>query len=74
MGEALDATPSTSGCPGFMFQLGVVDTKRWEASRKPGGEPLPTVHSSKFQVDIEPTLQTGVRCMTSLALSLLSEP
>lgn len=70
-GEDFGVYAKTLGVPGFMFVLGVVEPGRFEASQKPGGAPLPTVHSAKFQIDIEPTLRTGVRCMTSLALSLL---
>jgi len=72
-GEDFGQYAKHQGVPGFMFQLGVVDQKRFEASKQPGGPPLPTVHSSKFQVEIAPTLKTGVRCMTTLALSLLAE-
>lgn len=60
-----------SGSPGFMFEIGVVDRDRFEASRKPGGSPLPALHSATFQVEPPKTIATGVRCMTSLALSLL---
>jgi len=61
----------TSGAPGFMFELGVVDEPRFAASKKPGSPPLPGLHSATFQVDPPTTLATGVRCMTTLALSLL---
>lgn len=56
---------------GFMFWLGVVDEARFNAARQPGGSPLPSVHSSKFRTEPEPTIRTGVRCMTAAALSLL---
>lgn len=71
-GEDFGLFAKTAGVPGFMFVLGVVDEARFEASKKPGGEALPTVHSSKFRTEPEPTLRTGVRCMTGLALSLLN--
>ena len=57
--------------PGFMFMLGSVPHERYEASRREGGEPLPSLHSSKYYPDPEPTIRTGVRCLSSLALSLL---
>ncbi len=56
---------------GFMFWLGAIDEKRYEAAQKPGAEPLPSAHSAKFRVEPEATLRTGVRCMTAAALSLL---
>jgi hippurate hydrolase len=63
-----------SGAPGYMFQLGVVDPVRFAAARKPGAALLPSIHSAMFQVDPAPTLSTGVRCMTALAISLLAGP
>ncbi|MEK6799396.1 MAG: amidohydrolase [Planctomycetota bacterium] len=60
--------------PGFMFWLGSVPQGAYDASRKPDGPPLPSVHSSKYYPDPEPTIETGVRGMTSLALSLLATP
>ena len=59
------------GVPGFMFRLGAVDKARFNAAQLPGAEPLPSLHSSKFRVDPEPCIRTGVRSMTALALSLL---
>jgi len=59
--------------PGFMFFLGSVGRERYEASRQPGGEPLPSLHSSRYAPDPEPTISTGVRSLSMLALSLLEE-
>ncbi|MCG8409197.1 MAG: amidohydrolase [Phycisphaerales bacterium] len=56
---------------GFMFWLGAVDEKRFNAAQRPGGKPLPPVHSPWFRVEPEPTIRTGVRCMTAAALSIL---
>jgi hippurate hydrolase len=72
-GEDFSRFSKTSGAPGLMFNIGVVDAKRFAAAKQDGAEPLPTVHSSKFQVDPEPTLKTGVRSMSALALSLLAD-
>lgn len=71
-GEDFGRFAKAAGVPGFMFQLGVVEPKRYAASQQEGGEPNPTVHSSKFQTDAIPTIRTGVRCMTALALTLLN--
>lgn len=62
-------TPPT---PIMMFQLGSVSPERIEASRRPGGDPLPSLHSSRFQPDLEPTLRTGILAMTHAALELLA--
>lgn len=59
------------GARGFMFWVGVVDESRFKAAQRPGGPPLPSVHSARFRIEPEPTIRTGVRCMTGLALSLL---
>jgi len=59
--------------PGFIFWIGSVERGLYEASENPGGPSLPPIHSSKFAPDPEPTIRTGVRCMSSLALSLLEK-
>ena len=60
--------------PGFMFWLGSVAKDRYEASRKPGGQPLPPLHSSTYTPDPAPTITTGVRCMSHAVLALLASP
>lgn len=62
-------TPRT---PIMMFQLGSVSPERIDASRRPGGEPLPSLHSGRYRPDLDPTLRTGVLAMTSAALELLA--
>ncbi len=57
--------------PSFLFWLGSVPQERFDASKREGGQPLPSIHSSKYYPDPQPTAETGVKCMTSLALSLL---
>lgn len=56
--------------PTFLYRLGSVDPKRWRESSE-GGDPLPSLHSSRYAPDAEPTLRTGLRSMSRLALSLL---
>lgn len=70
-GEDFGRYPQVLGVPGCMFWLGSVERNRFEASRQPDGPRLPPLHSSKFAPDPGPTITTGVRCMTSLALALL---
>ncbi len=70
-GEDFGRFPRQAGAPGFIFWLGAVKHDLYEASRRPDGPVLPSLHSSKFAPDPEPTIPTGVRGMTSLALSLL---
>jgi len=59
--------------PGFMFFLGSVGADRFQASQQPGAAPLPSLHSSQFYPDPGPTISTGVRCLSSIALALLDE-
>jgi hippurate hydrolase len=57
--------------PVCMFWLGAVAPETMEASRKPGASPLPSLHSSRYAPDPEPTLKTGVKALTAIALDLL---
>ena len=57
--------------PGFMFNLGTAPRDAYEASQKPGGPVLPAVHSSRYAPDLEPSLRTGIRAMSALALAIL---
>lgn len=58
--------------PICLFWLGAVAPEKMEASRKPGGPRLPSLHSSRYAPDPEPTLKTGVKALTSIALELLN--
>jgi hippurate hydrolase len=59
--------------PTFLYRLGSVDPEDWEESGE-GGDPLPSLHSSRYFPDAEPTLRIGLRSMSRLALSLLGPP
>jgi amidohydrolase len=52
--------------PSAMLSLGAVDP-----AKVASGEPLPSLHSSKFVPLPEPTLRTGVRAVVAMALDLL---
>jgi len=71
-GEDFGRFAKTAGVPGFIFWLGAVKQDQYDASQERGGPPLPSLHSSKFAPDPEPTITTGVRSTASLALSLLN--
>jgi amidohydrolase len=58
--------------PVFMFTVGAIDAPRMEASKK-SGTPLPSLHSSLFYPDPEPTIRTGVRAMTAAVLELMKK-
>lgn len=57
--------------PVFMFRLGTIDARRWAEAQKPGAAGLPSLHSSQFWPEVEPTIRTGVEAMTAAALGLL---
>ncbi len=85
LGEAsvTTATPSMAGedfarygrtpddIPVMLLWLGAVKREAWEAAQKPGGKPLPSLHSSEYAPDPDPTIATGVKAMTASALDLL---
>ena len=58
--------------PVCMFWLGAVSPEKMEASKKPGAPALPSLHSSSYAPDPEPTLKTGVKALTAVALDLLN--
>jgi hippurate hydrolase len=56
--------------PIFMYRLGSVSAERIAESKKPGGKPLPSLHSSKFIPD-RSAIKIGVTTMSAAALDLL---
>ena len=60
------------GIPAFMFNLGVTAPERIAESRRPGGAPLPSLHSSRFAPDRGPAIRTGVRAALAAMLDLLA--
>ncbi len=70
-GEDFGRYAPAARAPGFMFRLGSVAPAAVAASRRPGGAPLPSLHSSRYAPQAGPTLATGVRAMTHLVLGVL---
>jgi len=58
--------------PICLFRLGAVDPVKVAESERTG-EPLPSLHSSRFAPLPEPTLKAGVEAMTAVALDLLKK-
>jgi amidohydrolase len=56
--------------PVVYFRLGAMYPDRFAAAAAAGKE-LPGPHTSHFEPDPEPTLETGVKSMTAVAISLL---
>jgi hippurate hydrolase len=57
--------------PIFMDRLGSVSAERIAESRRPGGKPLPSLHSAQYLPEREQTIKTGVTTMTAAAVDLL---
>jgi hippurate hydrolase len=59
--------------PSVIFWLGAVQQAKWDAAQ---GDPtkLPSLHSSLWAPDKEPTLKTGAAALTVATLDLLGSP
>lgn len=58
--------------PICIFWLGTVNQNKYITSKKTG-ESLPSLHSSKFAPDMEPTIKGGVKAMTAAVLELIGK-
>ena len=58
------------GVPIFMFRLGTIPPGRIAAARA-NGEALPSLHSSTYQPDPVPSIETGIRAMTAAVVGLM---
>src|SRR4051812_48758652 len=57
--------------PIFMYRLGSISAERLAESKKPGGRPLPSLHSALYLPEPTKTIRTGVTTMTAAAIDLL---
>jgi hippurate hydrolase len=57
--------------PIFMYRLGSIPPQRIAESKKPGGKPLPSLHSATYLPEPKATIRTGVTTMTAAAIDLL---
>ncbi len=62
-----------AGVPAVMLSVGAVEPAKYAAA-KASGIRLPSLHSSTFAPDREPTLKTAIRAETAAALELLGKP
>jgi hippurate hydrolase len=62
-----------AGVPVFMFWLGTIPPERMAESEKPGGKPLPSLHSDFFYPDPQPSIRTGVLAMSQAVLNLVGK-
>jgi hippurate hydrolase len=59
--------------PIFMYRLGTISAERIAATDKEGAQPLPSMHSSKYYPEPEPTLKTGAQTLAVAVLELMRE-
>ena len=57
--------------PALMLYVGAVSPEKMAESKKPGAQPLPSLHSSKFLPIADATIRTGVIGMTTCVLDLM---
>jgi hippurate hydrolase len=62
-----------AGVPSVQFEVGAVAAGKYEAA-KASGSPLPSLHSSQFGPDREPTIRAASSALTVAALELLARP
>ena len=62
-----------AGVPIFLYFLGVFSPERVADAQKPGGRPLPSLHSDLFFPIPEPSIKTGVATMTMAVLNLMGK-
>lgn len=67
-GEFGQVTPKI---PSLIFWLGAVNPDVYTKAKKDGAS-LPTLHSPTFLPDAEPTIETGVKAMTAVAMGLFN--
>ncbi|MFN0168048.1 MAG: amidohydrolase [Bryobacteraceae bacterium] len=58
--------------PIFLLRVGTVDAERIAAAKR-GGPPLPSLHSPLYWPAPSPTIETGVKALTSAALEILKK-
>jgi hippurate hydrolase len=58
--------------PIFMYFLGTVGPERHAESLKPGGKPLPSMHSDLYAPVPEPSIRTGVLTLSMAVLNLMT--
>ena len=62
-----------AGVPSVLLRVGAAEPAKYEASLK-SGMPLPSLHSSGFAPDKEPTIKMAATALTLSALELLGKP
>ncbi len=61
------------GVPIFLYFLGTMEPERVAAARKPGGPPLPSLHSDLYYPIPRPTIRAGVLTLSAAVLNLVGK-
>jgi hippurate hydrolase len=61
------------GVPIFLYFLGTIPKDRYDDAQKPGGKPLPSMHSDSYAPAPEPSIRTGVKTMSLAVLELVGK-
>lgn len=61
-----------AGVPILMYRLGSVEDRRLQRYAELGTSP-PSLHSSRYYPDIEPTLRSGIKTMVAASLEILGK-
>lgn len=70
-GEDFSRFSRDGGSPVFLFFLGTIDPAK-VADSEQSGVPLPSLHSDRFAPVPSPTIQTGVKALSVIALDLFA--
>jgi len=57
--------------PIFMYFIGTISKEKYDAAQKPGGLPLPGMHTDAYAPVPKPSIRTGVRTMSMAAMNLM---
>jgi amidohydrolase len=61
------------GVPICFWFIGTLEPERVAAAKRPGGAPLPSLHSDVYYPIVEPSIRTGVLTMSVAVLNLLGK-
>ena len=63
-----------AGVPIFMYFIGTIDQKRFDAAMRDGVLQLPSMHSDQYYPTPEPSIRNGVLTMAMAVLELVGHP
>ncbi len=64
---------SQGDIPIFLWFVGTAAPERVAEAARPGGKPLPSLHSDQYYPAVEPSIRTGVMTMSSAVMRLMAK-